>query len=143
MTSLGTVLMLIAFANMIVPEGNIKKYVSLAMGFMIITAALSVLPSKWEEIQFSSESFELSSDEIASAQAQYRAQVIKMHREKLENKIAEQMRHGSKAYVEVSEDGEIISVTLLLRGDESKAVSYIVKNMGVPRERIKLKYDKN
>ena len=84
MTSLGTVLMLIAFANMIVPEGNIKKYVSLAMGFMIITAALSVLPSKWEEIQFSSESFELSSDEIASAQAQYRAQVIKMHRENLE-----------------------------------------------------------
>lgn len=143
MISLGTVLMLIAFANMIIPPGSIKKYVSLAMGFMIITAALSVLPSKWEDVSFSPESFELDADDVAASQAQYRAQVLRLHRENLEKKIKEQMHHGSKAHVEVSAEGEVISVTLILRGDESKAVSYIVEKLGVPRERIKLKYDKN
>ena len=143
MTSLGTVLMLIAIANMIVPEGSIKKYVSLAMGFMLITAALSVLPSDIEDISFSEESFAMNMDDIAETQAKYKANVIKTHRKNLEEKIDGQMLHGSKSYVEVSQEGEIISVTLVIRGDESRAVRYIVENMGVPRERIKLKYDKN
>lgn len=143
MTSLGTVLMLIAFANMIVPEGNIKKYVSLAMGFILIIAALSLLPGDIEEISFSPESFDMSEENIAELQAEYRAEVIKIHRENLKKKIEGQMLHGSKAYPEVSENGEIISVTLLVRGDESTAVLYITETMGVPRERIKIKYDKN
>lgn len=143
MTSLGTVLMLIAFSNMIVPKGSIKKYVSLAMGFILITVALSIVPSVKGDISFSADSFEFNSDDIAAAQAQHRAQVIKTHRENLEKKIAAQMKHGSRAYVEVSSDGEIISVTLHLKGDESSAVLYIVESLGVPRERIKLKYDKN
>lgn len=143
MTSLGTILMLIAFANMLVPEGNIKKYVSLAMGFMLITAALSGLPGRIEDISFTAESFELNENDIAAMQAEHRAQVLKTHRENMEQKIQSQMKHGSKAYVEVSEEGDVISVTLALRGDESEAVLYIVEKLGVPRERIKLKYDEN
>lgn len=143
MTSLGTVLMLIAFANMLVPEGSIKKYVSLAMGFMLITAALSLFPGSIGEISFSAESFEISEEDMAAAQAEYRAKIIKEHRSNLKEKIQQQMKYGSKAYVEVSENGEIISVTLLLKGDESAAVSYIIESLGVPRERIKLKYDEN
>lgn len=143
MMSLGTVLMLIAFANMIVPEGNIKKYVSLAMGFILIIAALSALPGSIGEISFSPESFELSEEDIAKTQAEYKAEVIKIHRQNLKKKIEEQMLHGSKAYLEVSENGEIISVTLLVRGDESKAIFYITETLEVPRERIKIKYDEN
>ena len=85
----------------------------------------------------------MNMDDIAEAQAKYKANVIKTHRKNLEEKIDGQMLHGSKSYVEVSQEGEIISVTLVIRGDESRAVRYIVENMGVPRERIKLKYDKN
>ena len=143
MTSLGTILMLIAFANMLVPEGNIKKYVSLAMGFILIIAAISVLPGSIGEISFSPEAFDMSEEDIARAQAEHRAEVIKIHRDNLKRKIEAEMLHDSKAYVEVLENGEIISVTLLVRGDESRAVLYITENLGVPRERIKIKYDEN
>ena len=53
------------------------------------------------------------------------------------------MKHGSKAFVEVSPDGQILSVTLVLKGDESKALQYVVEELGVERERIKIKYDKD
>lgn len=143
MRNLGAVLMLIAFANILVPEGNIKKYVSLSMGFILIIAALSVVPGKIGKISFSTESFEMSDDDIAKAQAEHRAQVLKMHRENMKKKIEEHMENDSKAYVEVSEEGEITSVTLYVRGDESEAVLYITNTLGVPRERIKIKYDEN
>ena len=142
MTSLGTGLMLIAVSNMIIPEGSIKKYTSLAMGFMLISVALSLFPSI-NEFSFESASFEISDEEIATAEAQYRAEVIKRHRENLEKDIEKELQYGGKAYAEVSPSGELISVVLSLNGDESHAVSYIVNNLGVPRERITIKYDKN
>lgn len=143
MTDLGVVLMLISLAGMLIPEGSIKKYASLAMGFMLIVATLSILPDGKGKINLTAENFSISEEEIASSQANFRAEVIKKHRENLKGKIEEHMLHGSKAFVEVSPDGEVISVTLLLRGDESRAILYIVENLGIGREKIKLEYDEN
>jgi len=143
MLSLGTVLMLTAFANMLVPEGNIKKYVSLATGFMIIITAISILPGGIDEFTFQESSFGMSDEEIAKIEAEYTAEVILKHRKNLEQKIEEHMSESGKAYVEVTEKGEITKVTLRSSQDESRAVMYIVENLGVKRERIKLKYDKN
>ena len=125
MLSLGSVLMLIAFSNMIVPEGNIKKYVSLATGFMIISTALTIIPGSIGEISFSESAFQISDEDVMKVQAEYSAKVIKKHRENLEQKIEEHMHEGSKAYVEVTQEGEITSVTLLSKKDESRAVLYI------------------
>ncbi len=141
MTSLGIVLMLISFSNMLIPEGSIKKYTSLAMGFMLICAALSYIPS--EESLFSAETFNLDTEEVARNEAYYRAQVLKRHRDNLEKNIEERLKHGGSANVEISPQGEVISVTLLVNGDESGAVAYIIENFGITRERIKMKYDKN
>ena len=143
MTSLGTVLMMTALSSMLVPEGNIKKFVSMAMGFILISAALSFIPSGKEDFKFSFDSFELNQSDFARAESAYRAEIIKEHRKNLESKIESYMKHGSKAYVEVTESGEITRVTLTLRGDESRAVRFITEELGVNRERIKLKYDKN
>ena len=143
MTTLGCILIMTAFAKMLVPEGSIKKYVSLALGFILISTALSLLPGEIGEISFPADSFKADDEEIAKMEAKYRASVIKEHKKNIEKKIEEQMKHGSKAYAEVSEDGEIISVTLLLKGDESNAVLYITEELGVKRERIKIKYDKD
>ncbi len=142
MLSLGSVLMLIAFSNMIVPEGNIKKYVALATGFMIISTALTILPGSMGEISFSADTFSISDEEVSKIQAEYSAEVIKKHKENLESKIEEHMTQGAKAYVEVTEEGEVIGVTILSSQDESKAIMYIIENLGVKRERIKIKYDK-
>lgn len=143
MLNLGSVMMLMALSKLILPEGGIKKFATLAMGFMLITAALAPLPSSFDEISFDSESFEINDADIEKSEAQYRAQVLKTHRENLERMIEENIIHGSKVSVEVTQNGEIISVTLVLKGDESRAVNYIVNTLGVPRERIKISYDKN
>lgn len=143
MLNLGSVMMLMALSRLILPEGGIKKFATLAMGFMLITAALAPLPSSFDEISFDSESFEINEADIEKSEAQYRAQVLKTHRENLERMIEENIVHGSKVSVEVTQNGEIISVTLVLKGDESRAVNYIVNTLGVPRERIKISYDKN
>ncbi len=143
MTALGSVLIITAFAKMLVPEGSIKKYVSLATGFMIISTALSILPGKLGDISFSDDSFSFNDEEITKIEARYKAEVIKEHRKNLSEKIEAQMKHGSKAFAEVSPDGQIISVTFVLKGDESKAMQYVVEELGVERERIKIKYDKD
>ena len=143
MSSLGCVLMITAFAKVIIPDGGIKKYMSLAMGFILISTALTLIPGKFGEISFPAESFRLDEKEVSRMEADYRARVMTGHKKNLQNKIEQQMQHGSKAFVEVSPEGEIISVTLRLKGDESKAVLYIVEQLGVERERIKLKNDKN
>lgn len=143
MLNLGSVMMLMALSRLILPEGGIRKFATLAMGFMLITAALSPLPSDFDDISFTPESFEISESELEKSEAQYRAQVIKTHRENLKKLIEENMSHGGSASVEVTEDGEIISVTLRVKGDESSTVNYIVNTLAVPRERIKLIYDKN
>lgn len=143
MLNLGSIMMMMALSKLILPEGGIKKFASLAMGFMLITAALAPLPSNFEEISFDSESFEINDTDIEKSEAQYRAQVIKAHRENLERMITENIVHDSRVSVEVTQNGEIIGVTLVLKGDESKAVNYIVNTLGVPRERIKISYDEN
>lgn len=142
MVSLGCVLMIIAFSKMLLTEGGLKKYVSLATGFILISTILTLFPGKIGEISFSAESFQVDEEEISAMEATYQAKVITEHRENLQKKIEEQMTHGSKAFVEVSPEGEILSVTLRLQGDESKAINYIVQELGVDRERIKIKNDK-
>ncbi len=143
MIALGTVMMLTALSKMLLPEGSIKKFATLAMGFMLICAVTSPLPNLIKEVKLDANSFEYDEADIKKAEATYRAQVIKKHRENLGALIEEKMVHGSKAYVETSENGDIISVTLRLRGDESAAVNYIVSELFVPRERIKLIYENN
>ena len=142
MTTLGTILMLISFSNMLIPEGSIKKYTSLAMGFILICSALSFIPADKDKAFFDIEPFSFSEDEIENSEALFRAEVIKKHRENLENTVKEKLKHGGRVYVEVTPQGEVISVTLWIRGDESAAVSYIIENFGISREEIKLKYDK-
>lgn len=133
--SLGGVMTLSALTQMLMPEGSIKKFASLATGFMIIAAILSPIPFNIKDINFKTENTEL---DFSSAEATYRAEVIMRHRENLGEKINEQMVNGSKAFVETDNDGNITSVTIRLSGDESKAVFYITNELKVPRERIKL-----
>lgn len=133
--SLGSVMTLSALAQMLMPEGSIKKFASLAIGFMIVATVLSPIPFNVRNFNFKSESTEI---DFSSAEATYRAEVIMRHRENLSEKINAQMVHGSKAFVETDNDGNITSVTIRMRGDESKAVLYITNELKVSRERIKI-----
>ena len=139
--SIGAVMTLASFSQMILPDGSIKKFVSLALGFMIILAVVSPGNIEFPEFRFEEGTFyyEENSEEMAL----YKAEVLKKHRENLKEIIEKKFKHGSKAFVEVDADGEIIGVTLNCKGDESSAVAFIVNELKLERERIKIVYEDN
>ena len=143
MKNLGTIMMMIALSNMLIPEGGIKKFASLATGFMLITAAVAVVPKNVSEFSFSSPAYTFDEKKMEEAEEKYREQVIENHRENIEGLISEKFIHSSKAQVETDQEGNITKVTLYVSGDESKAISYIVNELKFPRERISLIYEKN
>ena len=132
--SVGTVMMLISFSQMILPEGGLKRFASLATGFMIICAVLSPLRGG-KALDFSGITVENAATFPEADASVYRAEVLKQHRENLEKAVESHM-NGGKAYVEVDNDGNITKITLRSGMDESGAVSYIVSELGLPRERI-------
>lgn len=141
--SLGTVMMMIAFADILIPDGGIKKFASLAMGFMIITAVAAPFGEQNELFKFDTSSFMIDEAELEKAEAEYRAAVLLEHRKNLTEKIETKIRHGSKVFVEVTQEGNLSKVKIILKGDESAAVRYIVETLGLPRERIELSYENN
>ena len=132
--SVGTVMMLIAFSRMILPEGGLKRFATMATGFMIICAVL--LPLKGgKPFDFSGITIENAAPFNASDDALYRAEVLRRHRENLQKNIESRMKGGT-AYVEVDNDGNLTQVTLRSKKDESEAVFYITSQLGLTRERI-------
>ena len=143
MKNLGTIMMMIALSNMLIPEGGIKKFASLAMGFMLITAAIAIVPKNVSEFSFSSPAYTFDEKRMEEAEERYRQQVMENHRENLRRLIEENFVHSSKAQVETDREGNIKKVTLYIRGDESRAITYIVNELNFPRERISIVYEKN
>ena len=131
-------MLLTSFMQLLLPEGNIKKFASLAAGFMIISTMIS--PIKFDFDISSVLNTDISYEE--KEEAIYRAEVLKKHKENLRNIIQSKLRYGGKVFVETDNDGNITSVTLRCKGDESAAVMYITETLGVKRERIKV-YDDN
>ena len=69
--------------------------------------------------------------------------MIKKHQENLKTAIEKEMMHNSSAYVETDSEGNITRVNLRCKGDESRAVRYIIESLGVSRERIFVSYEDN
>ena len=135
--SVGSVMTLISFALMLVPEGGIKKFASMAAGFMIISSILE-LPKG--EINFTGINIEKIEADYSEQEALYTAEVIKRHKENLKAAIEKEMKSG-KSFVETDNDGNITRVTLRCTEDESAALRYVTETLGVPRERVKVIYE--
>lgn len=143
MKNLGAVMMMTALSNMLIPEGAIKKFASLATGFMLISAAIAVVPGTVSDFSFSSPAYTFDEKKLEEAEAKYRKQVIENHQKNLEGLIENRFLHKSSARVETDINGNITNITLRIRGDESKAILYIVNELKFPRERIKIINEKN
>ncbi len=135
--SVGSVMTLISFALMLVPEGGIKKFASMAAGFMIISSILE-LPKG--EINFTGINIDKIEADYSEQEALYTAEVIKRHKENLKAAIEKEMKSG-KSFVETDNDGNITRVTLRCTEDESAALRYVTETLGVPRERVKVIYE--
>jgi len=136
--SLGSVMLLTSFMQLLLPDGSIKRFASLAAGFMMISAV--IMPFKPDfEIPLS---FDIENAYSSENEAIYRAEILKAHEKNIRELIKKKLKHGGEVYVETDNDANIVSVTLKCRGDESEAVMYITESLGVKRERIKV-YDDN
>lgn len=135
--SVGSVMTLISFALMLLPEGGIKKFASMAAGFMIIS---SILEFPGGEINFSGINIEKIEADYSEKEALYTAEVMKRHRENLKAAIDKEMKSG-KSFVETDNNGNITRVTLRCSEDESGALLYVTQTLGVPRERVKVIYE--
>ena len=135
--SVGSVMTLISFALMLIPEGGIKKFASMAAGFMIISTILQ-FPN--EKIDFTGLNMEKIEADYSEAEAIYEAEVIKRHKENLKAAIEKEMKSG-KCFVETDNNGNITRVTLRATEDESEALRYVVETLGVPRERVMVIYE--
>ncbi len=143
MIALGSVMMMVSISGILIPEGGIKKFASLAMGFMIITVAVFPLGKGEEIFKFSPESFGVHEKKIKEAQSLYEKNVLEKHKQNLEEMIKVHIKHGSGVEVSVTSEGEVENITLTLKGDESRGVNYIVNTLNIPRERIKTVYENN
>ena len=141
--NLGTVMMLCGVAGILIPEGGIKKFASLAMGFIIIASAIVPVGDAISKLTLPDFSFETDEESFFQAESTYREEVLKKHCENLEKEIYGHIKNGSSVSVKVDDDGNIESVNIMLKGDESAAVAYIVQTLKVPRERIKTSYENN
>lgn len=133
--------MLISLSQLLLPDGGLKRFASLAAGFMIISAVVSPLGSVPKDALGG---LSLPAESSAAADdALYRAEVIKRHRKNLAEIIEKKLRHKSRVYVDTDNDGNITKVTLRCGGDESECVAYIISELKVPRERIVTVYENN
>ncbi len=139
--NLAVVMMMVSIANILIPEGGIKKFASLAMGFIMISSAIFPLGDLLKK-DFA-DTFVIDEKQYEKAEKETREKVLSAHKENLEMKIMEHIKHNSDVNVSVDDDANITDVKINAGGDESSAVAYIINTLKVPRERIKIVYDKN
>lgn len=105
----GAVFLAVA-CEMIMPEGCMKKYIRLAMGFVMISVMISpfINGAKLPEFEFDFDSA-YTEEELT---AQSRAYILSYHRENVEKRAREICGEGSKAYAEINSDGSVKSVRI-------------------------------
>lgn len=138
---IGAVMTASSLLYMLLPEGSVRRVASLATGFLVISAILSPVGRGIPNISVKLPLAEQK--DLESAKKSYRANVIQQHRKNLCKIIKQRLKNGGTVFVDTDNDGNIKKITLRVKGDESAAVSYIVSELSVPRERITIIYENN
>ncbi len=97
--------------EMIMPDGSIKKYLKLIMGFMVMVTLLNPVLKNMQspqEFEFSFEEFQ--SDEDFSAKSD--AYILKLHEENIKNHIREKTGGDGEIFTELYSDGRVKEVTI-------------------------------
>lgn len=113
--------------EMIIPEGNMKKYFKLAMGFIMMCVLLKPVT---ELTDF--KKFEFSFDENlteAELRAESDAYILKIHEDNIRKKILEICGENTQVFIELYSDGNIKSIAL--RGNVSDSnIMYLKEELG-------------
>ncbi len=115
-------------SDMLMPEGTMKKYLSLSFGFMmmctLIIPVTGIVNSEPFEFSFDSE---ITSEEI---QAKSDAYVLKLHEENIRSYIVEAFGEGTQVFIELYSDGRVKQVVIYSENNNLLLLDKIKKTLG-------------
>jgi hypothetical protein len=126
---------------MIEPEGGMKKYVNLAMGFIMISVLMNPVLKHIEPM-----SFEFSFDDEytkEALEAKSDAYILSFHKKNIEKRAEEILGEGFKAYAEVYSDGQLKSLTVEGVGDVTEKTEELKSEFGCDNIIVKGGADEN
>jgi len=136
----GAVFLSTAVAS-IMPAGSMKKYVRLAIGFVMIIILTRPITKNIDlpELDFE---FSESLDE-AELQGEGDALVLKFHRKNLEREAERIAGEGSKAYVDLYSDGNVRSIAIYAPDLSPEKLNEIKRTLGCDNILIEEKENEN
>lgn len=135
-TSLGSVAVLCALCELLLPSGDIKKYARLAAGLLVIATAISPF-SRGFDLNRLSADIQMQTVSAAETEAEFKARILMKHKENIEKLIAQRAGEGYKIQADVNNDGAVVSVSFD-KEPPPGAVRYITGELGVKEENIKV-----
>ncbi len=99
-----------SIVEMISPEGTIKKYIKLIMGFMMIAILIAPFGKNSHIPQFEfSLDYDITNEEIRAKSDAY---TLKLHEENIVNYVKSVLGENVEVFVEIYTDGNVKSVTV-------------------------------
>ncbi len=120
--------------EMIIPEGNMKKYFRLVLGFVVLCVVLKPVGEfKGEEI-FSFEFEDSLTEEEMRAESE--AYILQLHKENIAKRVREIIGVECKVFVNVSSAGEVVSINIVSGGVTEDVLYKIKKETGCDNIKI-------
>lgn len=118
----------VTLCEMIIPDGSLKKYIKLTLGFVMISVLLS--PFKNKEY-FNSVNFYLESDfSEEKLLAESEAYVLQIHKDNIERRVREFCWGEPKIFIELFSDGRVKSVVIKGGKTEKSSIEMLKQELG-------------
>lgn len=120
--------------EMIMPEGKMKKYYKLVIGFILMCVLMQPLSSITEFKEFEFSLGENITEEELLAESE--AYILKFHEENIKNHVLDMCSDGTEVFVDLYSDGLVKSV--VIRGNIAEGnLAYLKKELGCENITVK------
>lgn len=120
--------------EMIIPDGSMKKYFRLVMGFVIMCVLVKPLANlKNTEIGKIEFDFAMSEEEM---RAESEAYILRLHKDNIEKRVKEITNENCSVFADIDTEGYVLSVTVKGDGITQSMISLIKNETGCDDIRI-------
>lgn len=135
MTGVISLAFLCTISNMLMPEGTLKKYLSLTFGFMMIATLIMpmVKIKDCEPFEFSFD-YDMNSEEINAKSDAY---ILELHEENIRKHIKELFGENAEVFIELYADGRVKSVDIYTEKFNLTDLEKLKKTLGCDNIEVK------
>ena len=128
-------------SDMLMPEGTLKKYMSLTFGFMMMCTLIAPVKSfiNTTPFEFSFDA-EMSNEEITAKSDAY---VLKLHEENIREYIRQIIGENAEVFIDLYSDGQVREVIIYTDTNNPLLLSQLKQTLGCDNIRFskRNKYD--